>query len=68
MFASPILHRESIIAASREGWLQAFSTRSGELKWQKNCQRRLEATPQIVHDQLFAGTLEGELVAFALPS
>lgn len=56
----------TVQVVSREGLIQAFNSRSGELKWQLETGRRLEAPPLVTHESLYVGTVEGELMACSL--
>jgi outer membrane protein assembly factor BamB len=65
VIANLVVHKDVVLSASHEGWLQAFSTKSGEIRWQKDTERCLESTPLVVNDKLYIGSVEGELTAFA---
>lgn len=65
-YASLVAIRGTVICVTREGWLSAYNSRTGELIWQKNSGHHFESAPLISGDTLFIGTVEGDLIAYAL--
>jgi len=56
----------SVCLVTREGWIQAFDHKTGNIRWQFPCMKRLESAPLVTPQMLLVGTVEGELMAFAV--
>ena len=56
----------TIFAVSREGWIQTYLCRSGELKSTASSGKRLESTPLLTADSMYVGSVEGQLMAYSL--
>ena len=66
VMANLTLAGPTVCLVTREGWIQAFDHKTGEIKWQIGCMKRLESAPLVTPHMLLVGTVEGELMAFAL--
>jgi hypothetical protein len=42
--------------------------KNGELKWQMDCEKRLESAPLIAGKMIYQGMVSGDVVAYNLPN
>jgi outer membrane protein assembly factor BamB len=56
---------QTVVAASKEGWLQGFDVKTGELLWQRNFERGLESTPVFTRQGLLLAAVDGSLSYFS---
>lgn len=67
VLADLVVSRGAVVAISQEGCIQCFSAASGELKWQMETSRNVESPPLVHSRMLYVGTIDGEVMAYALP-
>ncbi|HEY9715881.1 MAG TPA: PQQ-binding-like beta-propeller repeat protein, partial [Trichormus sp.] len=66
--ANLVATRDTAISLTREGWIQAFATSNGEVRWQRDLGRSLESQPVITSDRFYLCTVEGEVIAYSMAS
>lgn len=58
----------SLYLACRNGYLQCFNARSGDLKWFTHLDAQLEGPPLSTSQAIYVGTVDGDLLALSAPS
>lgn len=58
----------SLYVATRNGYLQCFNARTGDIKWFMHLDAQLEGPPVPTSQAIYVGTVGGDLIALAPPS
>ncbi|MBY0548091.1 MAG: PQQ-binding-like beta-propeller repeat protein [Candidatus Obscuribacterales bacterium] len=58
----------SLYLACRNGYLQCFNARSGDLKWYAHLDAQLEGPPLSTSQAIYVGTVDGDLLALSSPT
>ena len=67
-YASPAVTEKHVIVAGRDRMARALRPETGEVIWIRSFRSRLDASPVVAGDRVFAGTTGGRIVALDLES